>query len=768
MRSRCVSGLCNRAYRAVNFTGDKPWTLRAIAAVASLLLLTAAVLAADISSPFTDEDRDYWAFRPVARPAAPAVGAIGHVRNPIDAFILARLEKADIAPSPEADQLTLLRRASYDILGLPPNAIDADAFLADTGAGAYERLIDRLLASPQYGEHWARYWLDLVRYADSDGYNADAARPDAWRYRDYVIRALNDDKPYDQFIAEQLAGDELAPDDPDALIATGFLRHWPYEWNQRNVPLQWETILNDLTDVTGQVFMGLTVGCARCHDHKFDPILQADYYRLQAFFTPFQPRDKFVLASELDRQQYETRLKVWEAATEDLRAEIDQLEAPYREKAAAPDKEKFPRETQALIDKPAESRTPLEEQLATLAGRQLVVTPTMMGVALEKKDDKKRWEALRKELEKFEKLRPRTPSAMLAGDVGRYAPPTVIPGKQVEVSPGFLTVLSPAPADIEPLTTGVESTGRRAALARWLTRADNPLTARVMVNRIWQHHFGKGIAGSPSDFGLQGEPPTHPELLDWLAAEFVSSGWSLKHLHRLMLTSATYRQAAVVATDAPGREKDPPNELLWRMPIRRLAAEDLRDAMLAVSGELDARSGGPAVYPEVSEGTDERGYRQPDSSQTEQNRRSVYLAVKRNLRLPLLQAFDVPDTHESCARRSVTTTAPQALILINSQWSIARAQAFAARVLRESPSENRERIATAYRLALSREPFEDELSATEQFLRQQTELVEQRIANDEEVAQPSMTIEGIAKPQAAAWVDLCHLLLNSNEFLYID
>jgi len=763
MALRCITGRCIRLDRGVKL---KHLAFRASAALAGLTLLLGAAIAAD-SSPFTDEDRDYWAFRPVTRPAVPAVAASARVRNPIDAFILARLEEAGIAPSPEADKLTLLRRVSFDVLGLPPTREEAEIFLSDASADAYERLVDRLLASPQYGEHWARYWLDLVRYADSDGYNADAARPDAWRYRDYVIRALNDDKPYDQFIIEQLAGDELAPDDPDALIATGFLRHWPYEGNQRNVPLQWETILNDLTDVTGQVFMGLTIGCARCHDHKFDPILQADYFRLQAFFTPFQPRDRLVLESELHLQQYETRLKAWETATADLRAQIAELEAPYLEKAVAPDKEKFPRQMQALLDKPAESRTPLEQQWATLAAKQLVVTPTTMGVALDK-DNKKRWESLRKELEKFDNLRPRTPSAMLAGDVGRNAPPTVVPGKQVEVAPGFLTVLSPTPAAIEPLTSGLESTGRRATLARWLARSDNPLTARVMVNRVWQHHFGKGIAGSPSDFGFQGEPPTDPELLDWLAAEFVSSGWSLKHLHRLMLTSATYRQAAIVAPDAPGRKKDPQNELLWRMPIRRLAAEDLRDAMLAVSGELNPKAGGPAVYPEVPESADEKASWQPDPSVAERNRRSVYLAVKRNLRLPLLQAFDVPDTHESCARRSVTTTAPQALILINSDWSLARAAAFAGRVLRESASDDRQRIATAYRLALARDPTADEISATEEFLRQQSEIVERRIANEEEVAQPSETVEGFAEQQAAAWVDLCHLLLNSNEFLYID
>jgi hypothetical protein len=529
--------------------------------------------------------------------------------------------------------------------------------------------------------------------------------------------------------------------------------------------------------------MGLTVGCARCHDHKFDPILQADYYRLQAFFTPFRPRDPLVLHSESERQEYEVKLKEWETATSDLRAEIARIEAPYLEKAVLPDKIRFPREMQALFDKPAESRTPLEEQLVTLAGRQLVVNPTTMGAALDKAPEKKRWQALLKELEKFERIKPRTPSAMLAGDVGRYAPPTVIPGKQVEVSPGFLTILSPEPAVIEPLTTGVESTGRRAALARWLTGPDNPLTARVMVNRIWQHHFGRGIAGSPSDFGLQGEPPTHPELLDWLASEFVAGGWSVKRLHRLMLSSATYRQASVVPSDAVGNKRDPANELLWRMPIRRLAAEDLRDAMLAVSGELNLKAGGPAVFAELS---DDKYGKKPAPSDTEageEHRRSVYLAIKRNLRPPLLQAFDVPDTHESCACRSVTTTAPQALILINSVWSLERAQAFAERVLRShhaprdephhgleahATGHDGERIARAYQLALSRAPSAEEVSAALEFLAEQSNHLEQRIADDEPLAQLETVVDGLTKPQAAAWVDLCHLLLNSNEFLYID
>ncbi len=747
---------------------------------------------------FSAEDRAYWALRSVRRPAVPRVRNAAWVRGTIDAFVLARLEAAGIAPPPEADRRTLIRRASFDLHGLPPTAEHVDEFLSDRRPDAYERLIDRLLASPRYGERWARHWLDLVRYAESDGYNQDAERPQAWRYRDWVIEAFNADMPYDRFIAQQVAGDELWPHDPQALAATGFLRHWPYEYNQRHVPQQRTHILNDLTDVTGQVFLGLTIGCARCHDHKFDPILQLDYFRLQAFFAPLVERD-VVAVPPAEREDHERRLAAWQAATRDLRRQIDELEAPYRQRERRQRMSVFPKETQAIIDKPEGERSPWERQIAALAEKQLIIAPADCEKLL-KGEDRKQWDALRRELARFDAQRPTDlPVVMTVADVGPEAPPTVIPGNGDEskpgegIAPGFLTILEPSPAKPARTTHG---TGRRTALARWLTDEDNPLVARVMVNRLWHHHFRRGLVASPNDVGRQGDVLTHPELLDWLASELIASGWRLKHLHRLMMTSAAYRQASAVPPSAAALAADPENKLLWRMRSGRLEAEAIRDNLLAASGELNSAMGGRSVYPELPAAISARHEWKPSPSAAERNRRTVYMFVKRNLLHPLMESFDVPDPHESCARRQVTTTAPQALLLLNGDWALDRAAVMAGRVLREAeggesegvgsrfrghPAQHSSQtsaatkstpdpvlVAHAYRRALARPPSADELALGVRFLERQASLIARRLAAGQPVRLPTDTRSADDRPRAAALVDLCHALLNVNEFVYVD
>ncbi|MBW3597841.1 MAG: DUF1549 domain-containing protein, partial [Planctomycetes bacterium] len=645
----------------------------------------------------TDEDRAWWAFQPVAQPEVPHVDDRGWGKNPIDNFIFRQLRKHELTPAAEADRVTLIRRATYDLTGLPPTPAEIDAFLADKSPYAYEAVIDRLLDSPHYGEHWGRFWLDVVRYAESDGYKQDAYRPDAWRYRDYVIRSFNEDKPYDQFAREQLAGDEIAPDDPEALTATGFLRLWIYEYNQRDARTQWETILDDVTDVTGDVFLGMGMGCARCHDHKFDPILQDDYFRLRAFFQPILPIQDRPLFTAEERREYEEKLAEWEAATADIRKQIDAIEFPYRRNAIHRAISKFPEDVFAMARKPAEERAPKEHQLAELAHRQAEEEVAKIGDKI-KGEERERYDALKKKLAEFDHLKPATPATTLTvSDVGPLAPPTIIPGDRQErdIPPGFLTILDSEPAEIAP-PEGLASTGRRTALAEWINREDNPLTHRVMVNRVWQHHFGEGLVATASDFGRLGEPPSHPELLDWLVQQFLENGRRFKPLHRLIMTSATYRQSAVRADSEEAMNIDPANRLLWRMNIRRLQAEQVRDTMLAASGELDLQPGGPSVE-----------FSQP--------RRSIYLKSLRNTPDALLEAFDRPDGVNSIAKRLTTTTANQALLLFNGPWLLSRAKAMKSR-LEKDEADDREFIAAAWRRVYSRPPTTSEMEASLEFL----------------------------------------------------
>ncbi len=662
--------------------------------------------AGHVPGTITEEDRKWWAFQPLRPVTPPGLDDPRWGKNPIDRFVFPRLRAEGLMPAPPADRLALIRRVSFDVIGLPPTPREIDAFLADTSADAYVKLIDRLLASPRYGEKWARHWLDLVRYAESDGYRLDEYRPTAWRYRDYVIRSFNADKPYDRFLREQLAGDELYSDDPDALAGTAFLRHWIYEYNQRDVRLQWQTILDDVTDVTSEAFLGLGMGCARCHDHKFDPILQKDYYRLQAFFAGIQPNDYQPLVTAAERREYERKLDAWRTKAGPILKQIETLTQADRVKAETGAINKFQPEIQAMLRKPEAERTPMEKQLAGLAFRQ--VAYEFDRVDKKFKDDKtQKIVDLRAELAKFDADKPAPlPFGFAVRDVGPEAPPILIPKKKRgdAIAPGYLTIFDDKPAAIVP---GADSTGRRSTLANWLTRPDHPLTARVIVNRVWQQHFGQGLVNTPSDFGRLGEKPSHPELLDWLAQRFVEEGWSFKKLHREILTSMTYRQSALAPASELALKKDPQNRLLWRMTTRRLDAEQIRDAILAVNGRLDLAAEGPSV----------------DAAAP---RRTIYTKIFRNSRDLLLDAFDVPETIASAGQRNVTTTPTQALLMINSPFMADQAKAMAARIgLLKSEDE---RIEAAFRLAFGRRPSDAEKERSLEFVKAQASRVDPKAA----------------------------------------
>jgi hypothetical protein len=732
---------------------------------ASLFLFVVAPARAGKPSPSAETPA---VFQPPRRPAVPAVRDKSWVVNSVDAFVLARLEAEGLTPSRPADKLRLLRRVSFDLTGLPPTIAEQEAFLADTSSDAYGKVVDRLLASPRYGERWAQHWLDLVRYAETDGFKADDLRPHAHRYRDYVIRALNADLPYDRFVRQQLAGDELEPDNPDALIATGFLRLWPDEYNAANLEQRRQEILDDVTDVTGQVFLGLTFGCARCHDHKYDPILQTDYFRLQAFFAPMQPRDDLPAATAAARRAYQDRLSAWQEASRGIRAEMEKLTAEKRQQQRMYALGKFRPEIQEAVLTPDEKRTPYQRQIALIAEKQLQ-TPEQATVAKLPPEKKKRYQELEKKLAALRPVHPEPlPMVMAVTDIGLDVPPTYLlaggdwrkPGNLLR--PGFPHFLDESSPDISPLTER-NSTGRRSALVRWLTRPDNPLTARVLVNRLWQHHFGLGIVGTSSDFGTMGDAATHPELLDWLAVELVENGWSLKHLHRLMVMSAAYRQDSRVDPNNPRHRSalaaDRNNHLLWHARRRRLEGETVRDAMLALSGELSLRMFGPSARPKLPANISKYAWK-PDPRPEDQNRRSIYVLAQRNMRYPLFDAFDLPDMHNSCARRLTTTTAPQALLLLNGDFAVERARHMAELLRGQLGTDEIALVTDAYRLAWGRLPSSEEVDLGLRFLSTQTDTL---LAQ-----QPADREKGLTATRAAAVADLCHALLNTNEFLFLD
>jgi hypothetical protein len=725
-----------------------------------------------------------WPFSPPSRPALPKIKYVARAANPIDYFIAARLEKAGLNPSPPADKATLLRRVTYDLTGLPPTTPEMNAFLADDSEQAYPRVVDRLLASPRFGERCAQHWLDLVRYADTAGFKADRLRENAFRYRDYVIDSFNSDRPFDEFIRQQLAGDELEPDNKEALIATGFLRLYPDEDNAANLYQRRQEILDDVTDTTSLVFLGLTMGCAQCHDHKFDDIPQSDYYRLQAFFASMAEQDDGTVAEPAEIAKYHAEYTRWEKATASIRSEIDRLIKPAQEKLTRFYLEKYEPTITACYLKPAHERSPLEEQIARMIQWRIDWQFEEKGYNSKlSKDEQAKYAELKNSLAKFDSLKPKPlPMVMSVSDVGRDAPAThLLEGgswkrPHGEVKPGFpefLGATTPEAVPVARVHRREITTGRRTQLADWLTRPDHPLTSRVIVNRLWQQHFGRGIVATPNDFGLQGERPTHPELLDWLAVELVENGWSLKHIHRLMVTSARYQMTSFVdpndSNAAAAIKIDRENKLLWRSNRRRLEGEAIRDAMLQTADELNLQMHGPSARPKLPSGVSERYAWKPDNDPAQRNRRSVYVLAKRNLRYPLFEVFDQPDLHQSCPRRAVTVTAPQSLAMLNSEVTLELAQHWAERLIAEYPDKPRELIQAAYRTALNREPTMKEIDLSVKFVNEEMLLASKEINRGR---QPRITKVSANRPIGKLNTDaiaaFCHALFNSNEFITVD
>jgi Protein of unknown function (DUF1553)/Protein of unknown function (DUF1549) len=738
---------------------------------------------------FTAEQRRHWAYQPVNRPELPAVKENGWVRNPIDRFILAGHESFELRHAPEADRISLIRRLTFDLTGLPPTPEEVDAFTRDSRPDAYERLVDRLLGSSAYGERWAQHWLDLAHYADSNGFELDAERPDAWRYRDWVVRALNDDMPYDRFLTLQLAGDEAQPGDAEALVATGFGRGGPREVVGGNVDpaVRRQSELTEVTGTVGSVFLGLTVGCARCHDHKFDAFPTTDYYRLQSFFAAAEMVDK-PLAPPIEFAAHTAAKKAIDAKAAPFRTRMAEIEAPYRKTLLDAKKGMLSPTERAVMALPAKDRTPAQKRLAEGLSNTLRVTWEEVAEAVARNPaDHSEREKLKRQIDAMEKTLPAPPaSATALVDEKPVAPETFVYrrgdvktlGPRVAPRPpGVLMSSQPAgafqPSAFTPTKT---TTGRRLALARWLARSDNPLTARVVVNRLWQHHYGRGIVATPSDFGVRGEEPSHPELLDWLASELVAGEWRLKPIHRLMVASAAYRQASTTAGKFAKTQAslDPDNTYLWRMNRRRVEAESLRDAMLAVTGELNRKAGGPGVLPPIEKEVADLIFTEaevvelwpvtPDRS--EHLRRSLYLFRKRNVRYPMFDAFDAPDTQSACPQRAVSTHALQALVLLNSDFATDRAKALAGRLYREAGSTD-ERIARAYKLVLGRSPRAGEADQARSFLYEQAGFLRVRSRGGQSLARPTFASPAADPAEAAAWVDFSLAMLNRNEFLYV-
>jgi hypothetical protein len=687
------------------------------------------------------DDGDHWAWKAPVRPAVPAVRGV-QPANTIDAFIRAKLDAATITPAHPASREHLIRRVTFDLIGLPPTPEEVDAFVRDPSADAWAKVVDRLLASPRYGERWGRHWLDLARYADSNGYEFDEPRPDAWRYRDYVIRSFNADKPYDRFIKEQLAGDEFDPASPDARIATGFHLLGPDMTDSADLVRRRLNTLTDTTDTTALVFLGLTLTCARCHDHKFEPLSQEDYFRFQAFFTPAAFRTDLPVSTAAEGKAFAEAQGKYQELTKEAREGIEAIEGSHRRRLYEEKLARLSADARAAHRTPAEKRTGGQLELVVETAARVKVTDAEVTKAIGK-DERAKLDEWKAKLKTFDGRKPR-PLPVAMGLTDRPGPPEKThllhrgepDNRGAEVQPGYPTTLMPdgrvEPAKIVGLKA---STGRRLALANWVASADNPLTSRVIVNRLWQHHFGRGIVHTTSDFGTRGSGPTHPELLDWLSCELAERGWKLKSLHRLMLLSDTYQQSTVASEET--RKADPDNTLFSRMNRLRLEGEAVRDTLLAVSGRLNPATGGPGVVlPDRTVASGGAKAVAVTADPKEHTRRSVYLFARRNLRDPFLEVFDLPDSNLSCPKRERSTTAPQALALLNSEETMTAAKALAERVEKEATGDGR--IDRAYRLTLGRGPTAKELDRAKAFLAD------------------------------APLSELCRALFNLNEFVYLD
>ena len=690
--------------------------------------------------PVNEETKKWWSFQKVVRPEPPQVKNESWIKNDIDRFVLAKLEAAGLQPPPPASRATLIRRAYYDLTGLPPTPAEVEQFEDDSRPDAYERLIDRLLDSPHYGEKWGRHWLDLVRYAESNSFERDGTKPFVWRYRDYVIRSFNSDKPYDQFLLEQLAGDELDNVTNETLIATGYYRLGAWD-DEPADPLQAKyDDLDDILATTCQTTIGLTVNCARCHNHKIDPIPQKDYYRLLSMFNNIRRygiraeetvldasvRTMGAAVSQADQQAYEANIA-------DLQARIAAIE--HRVK---PD------------------FIPVEHQEFQYAQNRIPLIAKRVGKLISEDE----FAAYKKDVAALLDLKNNPPDGetkiLCVKEDGSKLPEThvLIRGNaHVEgdlVTPGFLSVLSPPEPDIVPPKSG-ESTGARLAFAKWVIDPQHPLTARVMANRLWQFHFGRGIVRTTSDFGFQGTPPTHPELLDWLASEFVARGWQMKSMHRLIMTSAAYQMSS--RYNEAAYAADPENNLFWRFDMRRLTAEEIRDSVLAVSGSLNLETMyGPSVFselaPEVLAGQSRPGDGWGTSSESDRVRRSIYIHVKRSLKDPVLANFDSADTDFTCPVRFVTTQPTQALGMMNGKFTNQQAEVLAKRATLVAPDDLGGQVSMVLEQTTQRMPRQAEIDRGTAFILD--------LQENEHL------------PAAEALRCFCLLALNTNEFIYLD
>lgn len=747
---------------------------------------------------------DLWAYQPIRQPPIPAASGSG---NALDLFLLQRLQAKGITQAgPPADKRVLIRRATFDLLGLPPTPEETAAVLRDDSSDAFHRVIDRLLASPHYGEQAARHWLDVVRYADTSGFANDYERPHAWRYRDYVVRSFNDDKPYDRFLLEQIAGDELAPDDPEMLIAVGFLRMGPWEQTGMSVAaVTRQYFLDDVTHAVGVTVLGQGLRCARCHDHKFDPVPTKDYYRIQAVFAPVQFAEREVpfLTAENTARFAEgraitgRRLRDTQAVLEKIRKKNQAAVAAYLKQRGVAGWTDL-----AETDRPERQQVGLGKQELSL-----------------QKIHQKRSDYFERELKRYEpyafsiydgppnnyaSIRALNP--MPAARKGPVQPVHILPGGALEapaeaVAPGLLSAVSAFNPEIACDVHDFMS-GRRLACARWAVSPQNPLTARVIVNRIWQQHFGKGLVATPNNFGKMGRRPTHPELLDWLASWFMDHGWSIKQLHRLIMTSEAYQQSGTHPEMAKLRQIDANNDLLAYFPPRRLAAEEIRDSLLALTGEWNRALGGPGIFPEINwevaleprhiMGSVAPAY-QPSPTRRERNRRTLYAFRYRTLADPFLEVFNRPGTEISCETRDDTTVTPQVFALFNGEFAHDRALALAA-ALEKSCERLDERIVRVFQLAYGRAPTGTETALCREHLakmnahheshpakatplptqvrrRMIEELTGEEVEWEEELDvmkhyEPDPKPWDVG-PDTRALADLCLVLFNSNEFLYV-
>lgn len=720
---------------------------------------------ADYDEFISKSDREHWAFQPVRVPQVPAVRDGGWIRNPIDNFILARLEAKGWKPNDAAKPQALLRRVYLDIVGLPPTLVEQVEFMKAPTEAAFDMLADDLLSRPGYGERWGRHWLDLVRYADSNGYERDGAKPSVWRYRDYVIKSLNNDKPYDRFILEQLAGDELPDASAETVTALGYFRLGPWDDEPADPAEDRFDQLDDMVSTTSQVFLGLTLGCARCHNHKFEPLSTLDYYRMMAVVSPLQSfqNGRSDLDAPVGSPAELEALAERDKKIGKLKGEISKLREEFQDEFLKSGRSKLAAEaTAAFLVRPAErndEQKKLVEQNAK--GLDNEVTSALSD------EIKTRISALQEQIAGLVRATPDLPRAYYVHEVTPAPPEThvLIRGKAtrpgVVAPPGVPSVL--VPQQPEFLASGERTSRRRLSLARWLVDPGNPLTARVIVNRVWQFHFGEGLVRTGSDFGVMGDPPSHPELLDYLAGELVAHGWSLKWLHRQILTSNTYKMSKQWHDEYGA--VDPENRLWWRFPYRRLEVEAIRDSMLLVSGKLSPKMFGPAMFPfipkEAREGNSDPDKIWPAYDEGEASRRTVYAFIKRSLVVPMIEVLDLCDTTKSSARRAVTSVAPQALTLFNGQFVNEQAAHLAARIEREAGPDAGRQIERAYRLALAREPTGTELKTMLEFMATEAaRLVEESVGSEAAVTEP------VARKRALE--QLCRVIFNLNEFVYPD